>query len=687
MRRWMAGAVMALGAMAGACDDGDGSAAEPVDGALADAGSDAEPAADMAPPAEDAGPDATPDAAGPPAPPTGAVVQLAGDTGSGFVDGVGPAARFNGITCAALAADGDALYVSDTFNGTVRAVDLDTRAVTTLAGRPLEFATLDGGPGAARFSAPRGCAATADALWIADGPTLRRIALPDLAVETFAGQPGEPGMVDGPGPSARLGYLLHDLEPSADGAALYISDRSNDRIRALDLATREVSTLVGPAGDLDGPGGIARVGEALYVADTFDGELVRVDLPTGEVEVVADGLDAPQGVAISGGKAWLAGFDGALYRVDLETGEVDVPVGVAGDNRAVDGLPPGARLGGAFAPPVVDADRKQLYYVDLDAGGVRRIDLGDFEVAPVAGPEAPYGHRDGPDPRFGVLYDVARAGAAWWLSDPGNNAIRAVDAAGGATTVVGVPGEPGAVDGPAADARLDAPIGLAVVDAEVYVADYGADALRALTGDPPEVATVAGPADGLAGPWGLGAGPDGAIYITELERGAVRRWSRDAGLEELAPPGRFDTPTDVAVDPRDGAIYVADAVRAAIYRLEPDGRAIPVVGQPGETGVRDGPLSEALLGEPLGLTFAPDGGLLVADGGNHLIRRVDLDAGVITRWLGHPVRHGGRSPGAEVPWSEATLERPQAVALDEAGALGVVSDAALIIARPEATAR
>lgn len=672
-----AGPLLVLALLAG-CDDGPGSVAEPdampVD--MADRTDGGEP--DAAPDAAE--PDAMPDAAQAAEPPMGAVVQLAGDTSTGFADGEGAAARFNGITCVTLSADGDTLFASDTFNGTVRAIALDARSVTTLAGRPLEFASFDGGPGAARLTAPRGCAATADALFVADGPTLRRVDF-DGTVSTLAGQANERGMVDGVGPEARLGYLLHDLEPDAEGQRLYISDRSNDRIRVIDLATREVSTFVGPEGGLNGPGGIQRVGETLYVADTFDGEIVAVDLTTGDVDVIADGLDAPQGLAVDRSSVWAAGFDGALYRVDLADGSVSVAVGVAGDNGLVDGDPPDARLGGAFAPPVIDEVRKQLYYVDIEAGGVRQIDTGLLTVAPLVGPEQPAGYRDGAEPRFGTLYDVVGDHAGGWLvSDPLNNAVRAIDGDGAGQTLFGVPGESEPADGAAADARIDAPVGLAWVEGRLYVADYARDAIRIFDPHTGEVSTAVD--SGLSGPWGLGAGPDGSLWITEADRGAVRVLRPDGTMEEAAPAGRFENPADVAVDPADGAVYVADAVRAAIYRIEPDGRIVPVVGTPGQTGVRDGPLDEALLAEPTGLTFDDAGGLLVVDGSNHMIRRIDFSAGTMTRWLGHPTRHGGHAPGTRLAWSDATLERPQAVWSDGDGILAIVNEFALLVARP-----
>lgn len=663
----------------GGCDDGAPAGPEPTDMAI-----DMSQLPDGGPP--DAGmADATPPDAmlpdammGPATPPDGTVLRLAGGSSSGFVDGVGAAARFHGVTCIALSADGARLFASDTFNGMVRAIDLDSGAVTTLTGKPLEFATFDGALDMARFSGPRGCAATADALYVADGPALRRIDLTEQTVSTLAGQADARGNQDGIGADARLGYLTHDIAVSADGAVLYLADRSNDAIRTVDVARAEVTTVV--PGGLNGPGGLALTDDALYVADTFDGELLRVDLNDFGVRRVAGGFDAPQGVAVHGQTAWLGGFNGVLHQVDLTTGESAAILGVAGDARPVDGAGDAVRLGGTFAAPVYDAMRGRLYYVDLSSGGIRQIDPEALTVAPLAGPVDPAGYRDGADPRFNTLYDVIWDGAGWIVSDPLNNAVRRIAPDGSASTIFGVPGEAEIRDGATDVARAIAPIGLAWVDDRLYVADYEADAVRIVANG--EVTTYGRNGNtGVQGPWGLGAAPDGRVFITELERGAVQVIRPDGSLGRAAAPGTFEAPTDVAVDPRTGSVYVADSERAAIYRLV-DGNAELVTGSPGETGVRDGALDQALLAGPTGLSFAPDGGLLVVDGANHLIRRIDLEAGVIERWLGHPTRHGGRAVGATIPWADATLEQPRGVAVGADGALGVVTQYGLTVATP-----
>ena len=123
--------------------------------------------------------------------------------------------------------------------------------------------------------------------------------------------------MDAVGSAARLGYLLHDLEPSADGRLLYIADRSNDTIRTLDLETNAVATLVGPAAGLSGPGGLHRVDDILYIADTFNHCIRRVD-PDGMISTVAGQCGVP-GFAGDGGDSREALLD-RPYGIDLDAG-------------------------------------------------------------------------------------------------------------------------------------------------------------------------------------------------------------------------------------------------------------------------------------------------------------------------------------------------------------------------------
>jgi sugar lactone lactonase YvrE len=90
---------------------------------------------------------------------------------------------------------------------------------------------------------------------------------------------------------------------------------------------------------------------------------------------------------------------------------------------------------------------------------------------------------------------------------------------------------------------------------------------------------------------------------------------------------RFNGPIGVAVN-KDGVIFVADTYNDRIRAIE-DGRVRTIAGG-GKPGFRDGRGAEAQFDTPCGIAVSADGSLLVADTGNHRIRRVTIDGEVTT---------------------------------------------------------
>ena len=153
------------------------------------------------------------------------------------------------------------LYIGYEFNNRVRRVDAATGMITTVAGNGTRRFSGDGGSAAsARLSDPVGVAVdSAGTLYIADR-TNHRIRKVDAAtgiISTVAGN-GTRGFAGDGGP-ATAAMLAYPRAVAVDAeSTLYIADSYNHRIRKVDLTTGIISTVTGN-GPLDffGDGGPA----------------------------------------------------------------------------------------------------------------------------------------------------------------------------------------------------------------------------------------------------------------------------------------------------------------------------------------------------------------------------------------------------------------------------------------------
>lgn len=154
----------------------------------------------------------------------------------------------------------------------------------------------------------------------------------------------------------------------------------------------------------------------------------------------------------------------------------------------------------------------------------------------------------------------------------------------------------------------------------------------------------------VGNPYGLTIGPDGALYVCEIDTHRVRRIdlksgkiSTVAGTGEMGYAGdggpateaRLNEPYEVRFD-ADGNMYFVEMKNAIVRRVDRRSGNISTVAGTGEVGFSGdgGPATKATFDKPHSIAFGSDGALYVADIGNHRIRRVDLEAGKISTFAG-----------------------------------------------------
>ncbi|MBK9295269.1 MAG: hypothetical protein IPN02_00005, partial [Candidatus Microthrix sp.] len=184
------------------------------------------------------------------------VTTLAGST-AGFADGSDTTAQFNGPTGVAVAPDGT-VYIADTNNHRIRATNPTTGQVTTLAGTGI-VGHADGPGDTAKFAVPFGVAVAPNGtVYVADtnNHRIRAIDPTTGSVTTVAGTDNA-GYADGPGASAQFNGPT-GVTVAPDGT-IYVADFFNHRIRAINPTTGSVTTLAGSgSGFADGPGDTAQ---------------------------------------------------------------------------------------------------------------------------------------------------------------------------------------------------------------------------------------------------------------------------------------------------------------------------------------------------------------------------------------------------------------------------------------------
>ena len=595
--------------------------------------------------------------------PNGTITTIAGNGIAGFSgDGV-PALKSSLNFPAGLAFDKGNLYVADRNNHRIRKID-SKGIISTVAGTGIPECCNDNGLAVeAHLHFPSDIDVDTEGnLYISDRSNNRiRKVNPDGIITTIAGL-GKPGYGGdfGPADQALLKYpfgVSHDNKGN-----FYIADRGNNRVRKIDQ--RGIITTI--AGD----------GTHSFGGDYGPANQSSLAFPT---DVIVDSL----------GMVYIADRNNNRVRKIDRLGVITTLMGLSqtefnGDNE----ISAETTLHLPFALALNGEDR--LLVVDRNHFRVREVRLQSNQVETIAGNGTFLFRGDG-GPGGGATLD-APSGIA--VDSKGNvlfadrlhQRIRRVGSNGIIETVIGNGKQGNEGNGrPGIEATLHLPEVLVMdhedniyltqrtgnawiirkSNAEGIITHFAGNGRQGNTGDggPAIEASFHTISD-------IAADGSGNIFIADSINRNIRKVDKNGVISTIAEAnleglGTEVHPNGIVVD-KAGSIFFSDSGSSKVYKIDTS-CAITLIAGTGDFGDHgdEGPALEAGLRSPGGLAIGPDGFLYIAEQTTHRIRRVD-SSGIITGYVGTG-KFGYSGDGG--PAIEANIKTPFRMDFDREGNL------------------
>ena len=563
---------------------------------------------------------------------------------------------------------------------------IDTKGMMTrYAGSGESGFSGDGGPAIkANFKTPAGLAFDPEGnLYIADREN-HRVRKIDTSgnISTFAGI-GKAGFSGDGGPAVRAKLNLPSGLATDKKGNLFISDRSNDRIRVVDkkgvIRTYAGSGVAGFQGDagpalkaqLDKPFGIALdEAENLYIADRNNNRVRKVS-PEGIITTVAgDGgfffmgdngpayrasVAAPTGVAVDKkGNLYIADRNNNRIRLVDKLGMIRTVAGTG--QQDYNGDSETARETNLYLPFGLTVDSNDnLLIIDRSHYRIRRIDPKSGEVETVAGNGLKLFAGDG-GPATGATLSFPHGmfldkDDNLIFSDKGHYRIRKITPKGIISTIGGngrrgnvgnnipaleanVYNVTTIIQNPAGDAFMSSPSGFVSIirrlDAKGIIHDY-------------------------------------IDTASPKYREAISK-SKHKGLVQTGAVATITQFSDIVFDPK-GNLFISDRLNHQIRKIDLNGNISTIAGVGDSDYYGDGgPALEAAFRDPNALASDKQGNIYIAEAANNRIRKIDTK-GIVTTVAGNG-EHADSGDGG--PALQAAIRSMDDIAISPEGELHIL---------------
>ena len=471
------------------------------------------------------------------------------------------------------------LFVADALNHRIRTIDPVTQGITTLAGGTSKTVEYRDGYGFdALFNYPIDVALVSYdqvrlGLVVADSFN-NRIRLIDVAfanVTTLAGGPASTNSRrDGVGADASF-LLPSGLAVSPVSGLVYIVDSMNYMVRTLNPASRNVTTLAGSGGlgYTDGVGSSASFSFSMPTISNMSPTGIAVSLQ--DTVYVADG-NRIRAISRNGTVTTLAGSQVAGFRDGVQ---------------ALFSYPHGLVVNKKGELVVADTLNERVRYIDVVSGNVSSIQA----------------------PPFPTSLTISSIDDSVFVSSESASFIQMLNGStGGFSTVVAARND---------DVILDTPTSVSLLnDSSVAIADAG----------------------------------NNRICITSLANTSIPLQCYGNGVARLEDNGvqsSFNSPQGVAASLQGNIIYVSDTLNHAIRMIDVASSTVSTLaGNPlhdsSNGGFNDGYATAALFSSPIAVAIDPSAPqqLVIADKGNHAIRILSTTTLQVRTLAGNPAKVG-----------------------------------------------
>jgi streptogramin lyase len=185
----------------------------------------------------------------------------------------------------------------------------------------------------------------------------------------------------------------------------------------------------------------------------------------------------------------------------------------------------------------------------------------------------------------------------------------------------------------------------------------------------------------LNNPYAVARGPDGALYICDVDNHRIRRITPDGKIGTYAgsatrgysgdggpaTSAALNMPYEMAWD-KAGNLFFVEMGNNVVRRIDARTGMISTVAGTGKAGFSGdgGPATQAQLKQPHSLAIDSAGDVFICDIGNHRIRKIDMKTGTISTWCGTGEK---KTAPDGAPIAGASLNGPRALAFAPDGSL------------------